>query len=249
MDLAYCPEQTEDCLLNKCVVCGKDVNSKLEYVRSRLGELSDETLQCPIGYQFWESDNDNVWSAVEYVEPFEDLLPIVIKWIIDEKMGLHERQVALQTRFIRSVKSWNYDLNEPQSSLDRDGLLLRWDHAMRPLTTNNRELATNHWLTHGIPLMGFIATYRLNDPGNELDGKLMKRHIFFTAPIGTKDHWDFTVQAVKSTLEYLLPLIGPRKQLIFLADGSTKQVYFNILVTFMSNYQQTRIGIPRFGKD
>ena len=209
------------------------MESKHQYV---LGELSDETLECPIGFQFWESDGDNVWSAVEHVEPFADLLPIVVKWIIDEKMGLHERQVALQTQFIRSVKSWNYELNEPQSSLDREGLLLRWDHAMRPLATNNRELAQNHWLAHGIPLMGFIATYRQNDPQSELDGKLMKRHIFFTAPFGTKDHWNFTVVAVKNVLEYLLPLIGARKQLIFLADGSTKQVNLIIIITYLFNF-------------
>ena len=58
---------------------------------------------------------------------------------------------------------------------------------MRPLLSNNRELQANHWLQHGIPLMGFVVIYRENSEGNQLDGKLVKRHVFFTAPTETKD--------------------------------------------------------------
>lgn len=224
VDLAYCPEANEDCLLNKCETCGKDENTKYRFLRNRIGDLSEDTLDCIIGWQAWEKDEDGVWTVVDYVEPLSVVLRVIVQWIIKEQMGLHERQVCLQSQFQRDIKSWDYERNEPHSSMGRDALCLRWDHAMRPLISNNRELQSNHWLTHGIPLMGFIATYRHNDPGSELDGKLMKRHIFYTAPLGTKDHWHFTVVAVKETLDYLLPLIGARKQLIFISDGSTKQV-------------------------
>ena len=230
-DLAYCEEQNEDCLLNKCNTCGKNVESKLQFFLNRLGGLSDETLALAYGWQSWEKDENGVWTTVEYLEPLLDALKIIVQWIIDEKIGLHERQIVLQSKFQRDMKSWDYESNEPHSSISRDGLYLRWDHAMKPTMSNSRELQAQHWSPSTIPLMGFIATYRLNDEASELDGKLMKRHIFVTAPTTAKDNWHFTILALKSVLDFLFPIIGKRKQLTFLADGSTKQVNFvNIFV-------------------
>ena len=111
VDLAYCPEAHEDCLLNKCVACGKDENTKYRYLRSRLGDLSEDTLDCPIGWQAWEKDEEGVWVVVDYVEPLCVVLRVIVKWIIKEQMGLHERQVCLQSQFQRDLKSWDYEQN------------------------------------------------------------------------------------------------------------------------------------------
>ena len=54
-------------------------------------------------------------------------------------------------------------------------------------------------------------------------------------PNSGKDHWNFTTVAVKTALEYILPLAGPRKQLVFIADGSTKQVINLIFYYIFSN--------------
>ena len=246
VDLAYCEEANEECLVNKCNTCGKDEDSKYRFLRSRLGDLSDETLDCAIGWQSWEKDNDGIWIVVDNIEPLSVALRIIVRWIVKEQMGLHERQVCLQSQFQRDIKSWDYERNEPHSSMSRDALCLRWDHAMRPLISNNQELQANHWLTHGIPLFGLIATYRENNNESELDGKLMKRHLFFTAPLGTKDHWHFTVLAVKEALKYLLPLIGARKQLICISDGSTKQVnsqkFIDFLITIKKELESFGLG-------
>ena len=234
VQLAYCEQQEEDCLLNRCGTCGGA--NAYPYFAGRLGELSDEALETPIGFQLWEKDQGGAYTAAKHVEPLSDVLPRIVEWIKKEKIGLHERQVKFQSAQIRDVKSWDYELNEPHSSLTEHDLCLKWDHAMRPLMTNNRELQAAHWLTNGIPLMGFIAIYRENREGHALQGKLMKRHVFFTAPTESKDNWHFTVLALGKVLDYLLPLIGRRRQLIFIADGSTKQVliYFKFLYFFLT---------------
>ena len=187
--------------------------------------MSLEALNTPIGFQVWEKDEQDVWMSIGHVEPLADVLRRVVEWIKQEKMGLHERQVALQSQFYRDVKSWNYQLDQPHSSLSQDALCLKWDHAMRPLMSNNQELASNHWLTNGIPLMGFIAIYRESREEVGFVGELVKRHVFVTAPSTAKDHWHFTALALKKVLNYLWPLIGHRKQLVFISDGSTKQVF------------------------
>ena len=224
VDLAYCESQDERCFLNECQVCGGD--NAFEFFRSRIGILSLDALRTPIGFQVWEKDAQDVWMSKSHVEPLSDVLRRVVDWIKGEKMGLHERQVALQSQFCRDIKSWDYELNRPHSSLSQDAVCLKWDHAMRPLMSNNQELASNHWLTHGIPLMGFIAIYRESREEMEFQGELVKRHIFVTAPTTAKDHWHFTALALKEVLNHLWPLIGQRKQMIFISDGSTKQVYF-----------------------
>ena len=99
VDLAYCQVADEDCLLNKCNVCGKDEDTKYRFLRTRLGDLSDETLDRAIGWQTWEKDEDGVWVVVDYIEPLSVVLRVIVQWIIKEQMGLHERQVCLQSQF------------------------------------------------------------------------------------------------------------------------------------------------------
>ena len=88
---------------------------------------------------------------------------------------------------------------------------------MRPLLSNSRELSDQHWAKQNIPLQGFVCFFMQ-------EGQLHKKHIFITAPSTAKDHWEFTRDGLKEVLKYLLPVIGSRKILHFLADGSTKQV-------------------------
>ena len=113
VDLAYCEDQSEECLLNTCPICGRENSHR--FFRNRLGELSEESLETPIGFQVWEKDHEGVFMPVEYIEPLSTVLVLVVDWIKREQIGLHERQVCLQSKFIRDVKSWNYDLDEPHS--------------------------------------------------------------------------------------------------------------------------------------
>ena len=222
VDLAYCEGQDERCYLNECEICSGD--NAFDFFCSRVGILSLEAQNTPIGFQVWEKDAQEVWMSRGHVEPLSAVLRRILEWIKKEKMGLHERQVSLQSLFCRDIKSWNFNMNAPHSSLNQDALCLKWDHAMRPLMSNNQELASNHWLTHGIPLMGFIAIYRESREEVEFQGDLVKRHCFVTAPTTAKDHWQFTVLALQEVLDYLWPRMGKRKHLVFISDGSTKQV-------------------------
>ena len=71
-------------------------------------------------------------------------------------MGHHEQVVALQTKFVRSLKSWNFESNQPETVVDRDTILIKWDQAMRPLLSNSRELSDNHWAKQSVPLQAWL---------------------------------------------------------------------------------------------
>ena len=43
---------------------------------------------------------------------------------------------------------------------------------------------------------------------------------------------------MEKALEFILPLSGRKKQLVFVADGSTKQVIYLIFYVFSPNFEQ-----------
>ena len=70
---------------------------------------------------------EGIWVPQEYRKPLREVLPIVVDWVKSERMGLHERVVSLQTAFMRTLKSWDFELNCPRTVVDSDTILVKWD--------------------------------------------------------------------------------------------------------------------------
>ena len=64
---------------------------------------------------------------MEYFDRLRDLLPKIVNWIKSEQLGWHEMVVVVQTRFMRCLKSGDFDLNCPSSSIGCDDLVIKWD--------------------------------------------------------------------------------------------------------------------------
>lgn len=88
---------------------------------------------------------------------------------------------------------------------------------MRPLTSNSREVTSNHWLTEGIPLMGFLICFKK-------DGILSKYHCYVTAPLDAQNNWSYTGLAFKAVMSFMYPIIGAFRHLVVSVDGCASQV-------------------------
>ena len=95
---------------------------------------------------------------------------------------------------------------------------------MRPMMTNSRQVADNHWELNAVPLQGFICLFKDSDPNSTYYGELSKEHCFVTAPHQSKDNWQYTCDALKIVLQDQIERNGVRQRLVFIADGSTRQV-------------------------
>ena len=88
---------------------------------------------------------------------------------------------------------------------------------MRPSATNSKTIQSLHWAGETFPLQGFICFYK--DPTEGFE----KRHYFVTSNTDRKDHFDYTVKAMRAVLNDLLPKTGRKRHLIFVSDGCTRQ--------------------------
>lgn len=104
------------------------------------------------------------------------------------------------------------------------------------MMTNSRQVADNHWELNGVPLQGFICLFRDINPDSPYFGELSKEHCFVTAPHQAKDNWEYTCDALKIVLQDQIEKNGVRQRLVFVCDGSTRQVKKCLVLTIFITF-------------
>ena len=140
---------------------------------------------------------------------------------------------------------------------------------MRPLLTNSREVQDNFYDSDTVPLQawfdngiifnnsvtfflakenhskGFICLFVESNPASQFYDQFSKLHCFVTARTSATDNWQFTCDGLKAVLKYVLGIIGARKHLCFIADGSTRQVLRIVCFLLLSIFFIYVLNLPK----
>ena len=72
-------------------------------------------------------------------------------------------------------------------------------------------------------MKGAVVLFKETRDGHELNGMFCKAHLFTTAHHEAKANWDYTGKSISTVLSTILPMIGPRENIVFGSDGCAAQ--------------------------
>lgn len=126
-DYWYCQEKTESCYTHKCRVCGN--GKKMAFFLERIGwstDLSEETRSAYFLVQLW-TKRDGVAVPEAFSGSFSEILPRITLFIEESKIAAHKRVLKIQTRYLKTLKGFDFTENEVKTVVSENTVLLKWD--------------------------------------------------------------------------------------------------------------------------
>ena len=212
----YCNELSSECLSHTCRNCSKDQRMSFFLRKVDWGHMNEEVREAVFAIQVWQQ-LDGIWTPVVISGSFDELLPRFCLFVEESKIALHHKVLHNQELFFRQLKGFDMERNEVVTIVKKGHVLIKFDQSMRPLTTNSRELQSNHWCQGSIPLQGFIV-YFMNS-----DDEYSKIYCYVTADMSKVSNWDFTSQGFLSVMRYVSNFTGDIRHLTLTCDGAASQ--------------------------